>query len=168
MIKCAHSRLTCFCVRAETVAPVSSLRNQVDVALILLLQPEFKRRDAVGNWTVCIPTQVLLEFMNTITWSRLKSPLPISAAAEIVRYYVESGAPIIHAKPSQMQTVLALLQSVTSRKNIFDAGLAATLRDNGVVGLYTVNVKDYMWFDFLKVTNPLQISFNEFPYKGSF
>lgn len=119
------------------------------------LEAELNRRDMLGRWTVCIPAQTLLEFLNTITWSRLESPLPLRAASEIVQAYVDFGVPIIHAKSTQLQTVLALLQRVNSRKNIFDVGLVATLRDNGVAGLYTVNVKDFQAFDFIEVVNPI-------------
>ena len=121
------------------------------------LEVELNRRDERGNWTVCIPAQALLEFLNTITWSRLESPLPLRVASEIVQAYVDLGVPIIHAKPTQLQTVLELLHQVNSRKNIFDVGLAAILRDNGVVGLYTVNVKDFQVFDFIEIINPIAI-----------
>lgn len=112
--------------------------------------------DKAGNAVVCIPSQALLEFLNTITWSRLESPLAMRDAVAVVQYYVDSGIPIIYPKHSQLHTVLALLESVTSRKNIFDAGLAATLHDNNIAGLYTVNTKDFKHFDFLDVVNPLE------------
>lgn len=51
---------------------------------------------------------------------------------------------------------LEVLTSVTSRKNVFDVALAATLRDNGISGIYTVNVSDFKDFDFLEVVNPLE------------
>lgn len=120
------------------------------------LEVEFNRRDKAGNAVVCIPSQALLEFLNTITWSRLESPLAMRDAVAVVQYYVDSGIPIIYPKSSQLHTVLALLESVSSRKNIFDAGLAATLHDNNIAGLYTVNTKDFKHFDFLDVVNPLE------------
>ena len=109
-----------------------------------------------SNAVVCLPSQTLLEFLNTITWSRLESPLAMSYALAVVQYYVDSGIPIIYPKTSQLHTVLALLGSVSSRKNIFDTGLAATLSDNNIAGLYTVNTKDFKYFDFLDVVNPLE------------
>ena len=74
----------------------------------------------------------------------------------VYAHNVDSGIPIIYPKTSQLHTVLALLESVSSRKNIFDAGLAATLSDNNIAGLYTVNTKDFKYFDFLDVVNPLE------------
>jgi hypothetical protein len=40
-------------------------------------------------------------------------------------------------------------------KKVFDLALAATRKDNGVTGLYTVNVDDSKDFAFLQVENPI-------------
>jgi hypothetical protein len=48
-----------------------------------------------------------------------------------------------------------LLESTTTRKKVFDVVLAATLKDNSIEGLYTVNVDDFKEFSFLKMVNPL-------------
>lgn len=55
-----------------------------------------------------------------------------------------------------MQTFLALFSMVTTRKKVFDVALAATLKDDGISGLYTVNIDDFQEFAFLKVVNPLE------------
>lgn len=44
----------------------------------------------------------------------------------------------------------------STRKRVFDVALAATLKDNGIVGLYTANVADFEGFGFLEVINPLE------------
>ncbi len=49
-----------------------------------------------------------------------------------------------------------LLSATTTRRKVFDIALAATLKDNGVSGLYTVNIADFEEFIFLEVINPLQ------------
>lgn len=100
------------------------------------LESVMNQRDPTGAWQVCLPAQVLMEFLNTITWSRLEAPLP--------------------PESSQMHTVVNLLYAVTTRKNIFDTGLVATLKGNGITGIYTVNTKDLKPFTFLDVRNPLQ------------
>ncbi|WP_245929521.1 type II toxin-antitoxin system VapC family toxin [Leucothrix pacifica] len=112
-------------------------------------------RDDAGNFHVCIPAQVLVEFINVITWSRLESPLPLPDALRLVKQYQNSGVTILHPKASQLDTLLTLFESVTTRKKVFDIALVATLKDNGVNGLYTVNTKDFVDFDFLDVVNPL-------------
>lgn len=112
-------------------------------------------RDDTGNFQVCIPAQVLVEFINVITWSRLESPLSLLDALRLVKQYRDSGVTILHPKASQLNTLLTLFESVTTRKKVFDIALVATLKDNGINGLYTVNTKDFVDFDFLNVVNPL-------------
>lgn len=112
-------------------------------------------RDSQGNFEVCVPAQALIEFLNVITWSKLEAPLSLKVALNIVQSYVDSGVPIINPLPSQLSTVLALLSDVTTRKKVFDVALAATLKDNNIKGLYTVNTKDFAEFAFLDVVNPL-------------
>lgn len=80
--------------------------------------------------------------MNVITWTRLEAPLSLSDAKIIVEDYLNSDAEIIYPKLSQLVTLLNLLGSVKSRKKVFDVALAATLKDNGVQGLYTLNTSD--------------------------
>ena len=111
--------------------------------------------DENGKYQVCIPSQVLIEFLNVITWSRLESPLSLNQATEIVKDYFHSGADIIHPSPNQLNTLFELLESVKSRKKVFDVALVATLKDNGIQGLYTVNTTDFAEFSFLDVRNPL-------------
>jgi len=120
------------------------------------LEKVLNERDENGNLNVCIPAQVLTEFVNVITRHSIQSPLSLSEAAGVVRDYLDTGVTIISQRESQIHTFLELLASVTTRKNIFDIVLAATLRDNGVTGIYTVNVPDFKDFDFLQVVNPLE------------
>ena len=119
------------------------------------VQDVMNRRDNEGMLSVCIPAQVLLEFLNVITWTRLKAPLSLSDALQIVRDYVESGVTILHQGQSHLFTLLELLETVKSRKKIFDVALAATLKEHGIEGLYTVNTADFAGFAFLDVKNPL-------------
>lgn len=109
-----------------------------------------------GHHVVGIPLQVCVEFINVITRKTIEQPLSLPEAVEIIRDYAEIvQAPVIFPKPTQLQTFLGLLEITTTRKKIFDVALAATLKDNGVAGLYTVNVDDFQEFDFLQVINPL-------------
>ena len=119
------------------------------------IEQVMNERDAQSRFQVCIPAQVLVEFLNVITWSKLEAPLSLAQAIRIAQTYIDSGVPIIHAQPTQLSTCLALLAGVTTRKKVFDVVLVATLKDVGVKGLYTVNTKDFVEFDFLNVVNPL-------------
>ena len=108
-----------------------------------------------GKFEVCIPTQVLMEFINVITWDKLPKPLMLSQAVAIAQDYVKSGVPIINQRETHLETFLQLLSGVNSRKKVFDVALAALLKDNAINGIYTVNTRDFKEFQFLTVINPL-------------
>lgn len=113
------------------------------------------KRDAQGQLSVCIPAQVFVEFLNVITWQKMSTPLSLADAREVVQDYLDTGVTVVHPQPTQLDTFLTLLKSTTSRKRIFDTALAATLKDNNIQGIYTVNVNDFKMFNFLDVKNPL-------------
>jgi len=110
------------------------------------MEKVMNERDGEGNLSICIPTQVLMEFVNVITRQNLEKPLSLSEAIDVVQDYIESGVSIINQRETQIQTFLDLLSSITTRKKIFDVALVATLKDNGISGLYTVNVGDFECF----------------------
>jgi uncharacterized protein len=120
------------------------------------IEQVMNERDADGNLSICLPAQVLTEFLNVITWHRLESPLPLPAAIQIVQDYLDTGITILHNRPTQLDTLLTLLKSVATRRKVFDMALVATLLDHNVPGIYTVNVKDFKEFTFLDVRNPFE------------
>lgn len=119
------------------------------------IEKVLNERNADGFLDICIPAQVLMEFINVITWQRLEAPQSLKQAIQIVQDYLNTGVTILHQQPTQLDTFLSLLQNVSSRKKIFDVGLVATLKDHGISGLYTVNTSDFDEFSFLDVKNPL-------------
>lgn len=120
------------------------------------LEKVMNERDEEGNLSVCLPSQVLIEFVNVITRQSLDKPLSLPEAIEVVNDYQKADIRIIYQRETQIQTFLELLSSLTTRKKVFDVALAATLKDNSISGLYTANVDDFKEFDFLKVINPLK------------
>lgn len=112
-------------------------------------------RDDDGQLLVCLPAQVLTEFIHVITWQHLESPISLEEALKIVQDYLDTGIKIICQKDTQILTFITLFHMITTRKKVFDVALAATLKDNRVTGLYTRNVDDFKGFDFLQVINPL-------------
>ncbi|MDA0244239.1 MAG: hypothetical protein OT477_12550 [Chloroflexi bacterium] len=75
-------------------------------------------------------------------------------AIQIVQDYLNTGVPILYQQTIQLDTLMSLLQTVSTRRKIFDVALVATLKDHGVSGLYTVNTSDFEEFSFLDVKNP--------------
>lgn len=120
------------------------------------LESVMSERNEGGQLSICIPAQVFMEFLNVITWNRLEAPIPLADATEIIQDYLDTGVTILHPLPTQLNTLLDLLKTTTTRKKVFDVALAATLKDHGVSGLYTANTKDFEEFEFLDVKNPLK------------
>jgi uncharacterized protein len=112
-------------------------------------------RNTEGELTVCLPAQVLTEFVHVITWKHLEAPLSLQEAIQIVQDYLDSGIKIVFQQDSQIQTFVSLSGMLITRKKVFDVALASTLKDNHISGLYTNNADDFKGFDFLKVINPL-------------
>jgi hypothetical protein len=98
---------------------------------------------------------VYAEFIIVITRQTIDKPLCLADAIVVIEKYLKSGIPVIHAQPTQLHTFLELAKSTTTRKKTFDLFLAATLKDNDIEGLYTVNTDDFQEFSFLKLVNPL-------------
>ena len=92
------------------------------------------KRDEEGELAICIPAQVLMEFLNVITWHRLEVPLSLTDATQLVQDYLDSEALILYPQSTQLNTLLDLLKTVTTRKKVFDVALAATLKDHGISG----------------------------------
>ena len=120
------------------------------------LEKVMNERDEQGELSVGLPSQVIAEFTNVITKQNIKKPLSLSEAITVITDYLQAGIKIIHQHETQIQTFLALLAHVTTRRKVFDIALAATLKDNAISGLYTVNTEDFVEFDFLEVVNPLE------------
>jgi hypothetical protein len=121
----------------------------------LFVEQVMNARNADGQLSVCFPAQILIEFLNVITWQRLEAPLPLPDAIQVVQDYRATGVTILYPQHTQLETLVDLLKSVTTRKKIFDVALVATLKDHGIPGLYTVNTKDFEEFTFLDAKNPL-------------
>jgi len=113
-------------------------------------------KDKNGSHVVGIAPQVFAEFINVITRQTIEKPLSLADAILAAEKYLKAGIPVIHPQRTQMQTFFELAKTATTRKKTFDLFLAATLKDNIIEGIYTVNTDDFKDFTFLKVVNPLQ------------
>ncbi len=123
---------------------------------VTFLERVMNERDEEGNLTICVPTQVFTEFINVMTRNTLRKPLSLQEAIDVVQEYLDTGIQVVSHQPTQMQTFLDLLKTITTRKKTFDVALVATLKDNEIEGLYTVNVPDFEGFTCLTVINPLK------------
>lgn len=120
------------------------------------IEKVMNERDENGNLSVCIPVQVIIEFISVVTSKKVPKPLSISQAQAIIQDYLNTGIMVIFPQETYLTNFLEMLAQISSRKQIFDIALAATLKDNSISGIYTVNVKDFNFRDGLEVINPLE------------
>lgn len=104
--------------------------------------------------SLCIPYQVFIEFINVLT-KRVAKPLSVQQAILLAEYYQSLDIQIIYPKPTQLTTLLELYKQTPYKNRLFDIAICATLKDNGIQGIYTVNTKDFQDYPFLTVINPL-------------
>ena len=88
----------------------------------VFIEKVMNERDANGMLSICIPGQVLMEFLNVIARHQLESPLSLDDAAQLVQDYVNTGVTILYPKSTQLATLLDLLKSVTTRQKVFRCG----------------------------------------------
>lgn len=119
------------------------------------LEKVLNERDKDGQLSVCLPAQVLMEFVNVMSRQNVAHPLTFATVLQIAQDYLDTEITILNHRDTQITTFLNLCRKVTSRKKVFDIALAATLQDHGITGLFTVNVGDFAEFGFLQVVNPL-------------
>jgi len=117
--------------------------SQYNEKATAFLEKILNEQDEDGNLFVCLTAQVLMEFVNVITRQNVDRPLSLSEAIQVIYDYLETGIKIINQRETQIQTFLDLINSVTTRKKVFDVALVATLKDHGISGLYTANVADF-------------------------
>ncbi len=122
---------------------------------VRFIERVFNEYNPDGQLSICLSTQVISEFMNVMTRQTLRNPLAIKEAIRIIQDYLDTGVQVLAHKETQVQTFFTLLQTVTTRKKMFDVALAATLKDHAITGLYTVNTADFEGFEWLTVINPL-------------
>jgi len=117
------------------------------------------RDEAVeGALDACISPQVLCEFFAVCTNPRLfRPPLTVQQAGrEVVAYWTASGFRKILPQESTVRRLVGLVeQHRLQGQRIFDAFLVATMLDNNVTTLYTLNTKDFEVYTELRVVNPL-------------
>ncbi len=73
------------------------------------IEKVMNERDDDGKLSVCLPAQVLMEFIHVITWQRLEKPLSLSEAIRVVQDYIDTGILIIYQRETQIQTFLTFL-----------------------------------------------------------
>ncbi|MFQ6083657.1 MAG: PIN domain-containing protein [Candidatus Aminicenantia bacterium] len=111
-----------------------------------------------SNLLSCISPQIIGELYVTITNPRkIKKACSPNEAFDIVRVFWETETFLkIYPKRTTLERTLNLVKQYQIKAmNFYDAQIVATMLDNNVNLIYTVNVKDFEMFEEIKAVNPL-------------
>ncbi len=112
-----------------------------------------------GEMNACISPQVLGElYAVTTTPGRIRRPLSLKAALGIVLSFLQADTLWkIYPKPTTINRTFALVKTYRiAGRRFFDAQIVATMLDNNVGILYTVNEGDFKSFREIEVINPFR------------
>ena len=114
-----------------------------------------------GELRVCLSPQVLGEFYAVITNPRkLERALSPQEAAGVVERFLSSNAVLkLYPQKSTLGLTLKLVKHYQIKAlDFFDAQIVATMLDNGVTTIYTVNEQDLAKFEEIKAVNPFELA----------
>jgi len=113
-----------------------------------------------GALLICLSPQIIGELYSTITNPRkiVKTCRP-DEAVDIARSIWEMDTVLkIFPKRETVELTLDLVRRYQLKSlDFFDAQIAATMLDNGVTTIYTVNEQDFAVFEEIKAVNPLKV-----------
>jgi len=116
-------------------------------------------RAGTGELSICLSPQIIGELYSTITNPRkiMKACQP-DEAVDIARSIWEMDTVLkIFPKRETLVLTLELVKRYQLKSlDFFDAQIAATMLDNGVTTIYTVNEQDFVVFDDIKAVNPFK------------
>lgn len=120
-------------------------------------RPVYERLLA-GPFEWIIADQVLYEFYRALRNPRiLERPLEAEEAVEQIRFLRKEAGCLHCAYEASMwkEVTKWLAKADFPSRLVFDAVLAVTLKANGVRKFYTRNVKDFAFFDFFELIDPI-------------
>ncbi len=110
-----------------------------------------------GEIRTCISPQILGEFYTVVTNPQKTSPpLTPDEAVEIIKSLLSTEAVLtIYPSKNTLEITLELVRRYQIKAlDFFDAYIVATMLDNRVEKIYTVNDKDFKPFKEIEVINP--------------
>lgn len=113
-----------------------------------------------GELLIYLSPQVIGELYSTITNPRkIRNACPPDEAVEIVRSIWEAeNIRKLYPKESTLKLTLDLVKRYQLRAvDFFDAQIVATMMDNGITTIYTVNEADFAMFEEIKAVNPFRV-----------
>lgn len=126
---------------------------------------DFVNRTARGDFKTAISPQVVRELYTTITNPKKAShPLSPNEAIDVITsiWETENIGRIFPKQESTLKLTLDLVKRYQLKSlDFFDAQIVATMLDNGVTTIYTVNEDDFAIFEEIKPINPFELGANK-------
>jgi len=120
-------------------------KNEICVSLI--------KKAWMQEITYAIALQNLSEFYVIVT-KKIEQPLPAEKAKKIVKDMIDFNS--WHVISFNEDTVINAIDiSVKFKIHYWDSLLCATMKHNGITGIYTENEKDFKKIPWITVENPL-------------
>ncbi len=110
-----------------------------------------------GELEACISPQVMCEFIATCTNPKLFRPAltPAQAVKESIAYWTSPNIRKILPKDRTIERMAGLIaHHRLIGQHIYDVFLVATMLDNDVRTIYTLNTKDFERYPDIRVVNP--------------
>lgn len=110
-----------------------------------------------GEIEAVVAIQNLTELYAVITDKRrVEHPLSPQKAKELIEFYKQSNIRVITPTITTINILVELIEKhKPNSQSIFDYLLAATMIDNSIYGIYTVNSEHFKHFDSIKIINPI-------------
>lgn len=107
-----------------------------------------------GKQKFFVTTQILSEFFVAAT-TKIKKPIPVETASEIVESFVRFNfTPVLAAEPKNL--VAAIHTHQTTQVHYWDCLIAETMKANGVFTIFTENTEDFQKISGIKAKNPFE------------
>ena len=116
-------------------------------------------RAGIGELSICLSPQIIGELYSTITNPRkiMKACQPDEAVDIATSIWEMDTVLKIFPKRETLVLTLELVKRYQLKSlDFFDAQIAATMLDNGVTTIYTVNEDDFAMFEEIKAVNPFK------------
>jgi len=113
-----------------------------------------------GKLETCLSLQVLGEFYATATNpKKIEKALTPEEAVLVIEGLLRTDTILkLYPKESTLRLTLDLVNHYQLKSlDFFDAQIVATMLDNGITTIYTVNEQDFAIFEEIKAVNPLTI-----------
>lgn len=109
----------------------------------------------LGKQDLAISYQNLAEFVYVITSSKVKHPVPVKTARQIVNDIIHFSS-WVKIGYGQEEMLLALEEYEKQRKNFWDILIASTMIASDIFYIYTENIKDFKSYKKIKAQNPFE------------